>query len=176
VRDFTAVIQISTLPVFNTRQDLAFGSAIGSKFIRHDNPRHVAQTFKQLSEEALGSLCIPAALNQHIEHVAMLVNGSPEVVQFASDAHEHLASRAGESHPRALPEPYVTLSRHTAPDVRPFPCRKRQCANRCGLARITRASHSLAPLGRRRNRLNLLQAQRSRKASMRCKVQVSADL
>src|SRR3954468_20417969 len=34
----------------------------------------------------------------------------------------HLASRAGESHPHALPEPYVTLSRHTAPDVRPFPC------------------------------------------------------
>src|SRR4051794_664737 len=34
-----------------------------------------------------------------------------------------LASRAGESHPHALPEPYVTLSRHTAPDVRPFLCR-----------------------------------------------------
>src|SRR4051812_40075711 len=33
-----------------------------------------------------------------------------------------MASRAGESHPHALPEPYVTLSRHTAPDVRPFPC------------------------------------------------------
>ncbi len=89
---------------------------------------------------------------------------------------DKMASRAGESHPHALPEPYVTLSRHTAPDVRPFPCRKRQCANRCGLARITRANHSLAPLGRRRNRLNLLQAQRIRKASMRCKVQVSADL
>ena len=33
------------------------------------------------------------------------------------------------------------------------------------------ANHSLAPLGRRRNRLNLLQAQRIRKASIRCKVQ-----
>ena len=30
-----------------------------------------------------------------------------------------LASRAGESHPRALLEPYVNLSIHTAPDVRP---------------------------------------------------------
>src|SRR4051812_28289615 len=61
---------------------------------------------------------------------------------------DKMASRAGESHPHALPEPYVTLSRHTAPDVRPFPCRKRQCANRCRLARMTRASQSLAPLGR----------------------------
>jgi hypothetical protein len=29
------------------------------------------------------------------------------------------ASRAEESHPRALPEPYVSLSAHTAPSVRP---------------------------------------------------------
>ena len=41
-----------------------------------------------------------------------------------------VASRAGESHPHALPEPYVTLSSHTAPDVRPFACRKRQWAKR----------------------------------------------
>src|SRR4051794_27236759 len=33
------------------------------------------------------------------------------------------ASGAGESHPRALPEPYVNLSAHTAPSVRPFACR-----------------------------------------------------
>jgi hypothetical protein len=30
------------------------------------------------------------------------------------------ASRAGESHPHALPEPYVSLSTHTAPSFRPF--------------------------------------------------------
>src|SRR3954470_19945630 len=30
------------------------------------------------------------------------------------------ASRAGEFHPHALPEPYVSLSTHTAPDVQPL--------------------------------------------------------
>ena len=30
-------------------------------------------------------------------------------------------SRAEEFHLRALPEPYVNLSIHTAPDVRPLP-------------------------------------------------------
>ncbi len=39
---------------------------------------------------------------------------------------QRLASRAGESHPHALPEPYVSLSTHTAPDVRPARCRSRQ--------------------------------------------------
>ncbi len=32
-----------------------------------------------------------------------------------------LASRPGDSHPQALPEPCLNLSAHTAPDVRPFP-------------------------------------------------------
>jgi hypothetical protein len=31
------------------------------------------------------------------------------------------SSRPEEFHPRALPEPCVTLSSHTAPDVRPLP-------------------------------------------------------
>ena len=36
-------------------------------------------------------------------------------------ARRDCASRAEEFHPRALPEPYVNLSIHTAPDVRPLP-------------------------------------------------------
>ena len=162
--------------MFDTRQDLTFRGTIGPEFIRHDDSRRVAQALQQLAKEALGCLRVAPALNQNVEHVAMLVDGSPELVLPAAMRIDDLASRAGESHPRALPEPYVTLSRHTAPDVRPLPCRRRQCANRCGLVRITRANHSLAPLGRRRSRLNLLQAQRIRKASIRCKVQVNADL
>ena len=35
-------------------------------------------------------------------------------------------SRAEESHPRALPEPYVNLSAHTAPSARPCPYRSGQ--------------------------------------------------
>jgi len=32
-----------------------------------------------------------------------------------------MSSRPEESHLWALPDPYVNLSIHTAPDVRPFP-------------------------------------------------------
>ena len=32
-----------------------------------------------------------------------------------------MSSRPGEFHPQALPEPCMTLSSHTAPDVRPSP-------------------------------------------------------
>jgi hypothetical protein len=38
------------------------------------------------------------------------------------------SSRPEDSHLRALPDPYVNLSIHTAPDVRPFPWQSCQCA------------------------------------------------
>ena len=86
------------------------------------------------------------------------------------------ASRAGESHPRALPEPYVSLSTHTAPSVRPWPCKSGQWANRPGDDRITRASQFRAPRGRCRRRLNLRRTHLTIKASIRRKVGYSADL
>src|SRR3954463_2695309 len=68
---------------------------------------------------------------------------------LAGDHQAHLASRAGESHPHALPEPYVTLSRHTAPDVRPFPCRKRRRGKRHAARQGAVSVLSGAPYGYR---------------------------
>ena len=79
--------------MFNAWQDLTFGGAIGSKFIGHDDPGHVAQTLQQLAKEALGCLRVAAALHQYVEHVSVLINRSPEVVQFASDADKHLVQK-----------------------------------------------------------------------------------
>ena len=39
-----------------------------------------------------------------------------------------VSSRPEDSHLRALPDPYVNLSIHTAPDVRPFPWQSCQWA------------------------------------------------
>ena len=52
-------------------------------------------------------------------------------------------SRPGDFHPEALAEPYVTLSRHTAPIKEP-PRILAQCANRCGERRDTVATPRLA--------------------------------
>src|SRR6266446_5543265 len=71
-----------------------------------------------------------------------------------------VSSRPEGSHLRALPDPYVNLSIHTAPDVRPFPWQSRQWAKSVGFARRSRSNQSRAPLVLRRNRLNLRRAQR----------------
>jgi hypothetical protein len=46
-----------------------------------------------------------------------------------------MTSRPRDFHPRALPEPYVNLSIHTAPDVRPLPWHSGQWAKSVGFAR-----------------------------------------
>jgi hypothetical protein len=71
-----------------------------------------------------------------------------------------MSSRPEGSHLRALPDPYVNLSIHTAPDVRPFPWQSCQCAKSVGFTRRSRSNQSRAPLVLRRNRLNLRRAQR----------------
>jgi hypothetical protein len=76
--------------MFHARQDLAFGDTIASEFISHNHPQHIAQTLQQLAKEALGRRLVTAALEQNVKHVPMLVDGPPEIMQFASDANEHL--------------------------------------------------------------------------------------
>jgi hypothetical protein len=103
MRDLTAVVQISALPMFNAGQDLTLGGPIGSEFIRHDDSGHVAQTLQQLAKEALGRLRVAAALDQHIKHVAVLVYRPPEVVQLAADADKYLIQKPFVSWSRSAP-------------------------------------------------------------------------
>ena len=51
-----------------------------------------------------------------------MIHGAPEVVRFTIDPGEQ-SSGAGESHPRALTEPYVNLSIHPALIVQPLTVR-----------------------------------------------------
>ena len=62
-----------------------------------------------------------------------------------------LSSRPGDSHPQALPEPCMTVSSHTAPDVQPLPWHRTQCAKRCRFARRKRSNQSRACRRRRRH-------------------------
>ena len=56
-----------------------------------------------------------------ISGIPVLVLGPAMTDHPGFDPMHDLTSRAEEFHLRALPEPYVNLSIHTAPDVRPLP-------------------------------------------------------
>src|SRR4051812_10208110 len=78
------------LPMLNTRYDLSFGRAVAREFVGDHHARCDALLLEQLPQQALGSLCIPAALNQDIEHGSVLVNGAPQPMLSACNADYHL--------------------------------------------------------------------------------------
>src|SRR3954447_12454006 len=78
-------------------------------------------------------------------------------------------SSPGGLHPRALSEPCVKVSLHTAPTVEPVgraPCR--QCANNAGNADATSASFRRARRLARRNRLYFRTIHFTRNGLIRC--------
>jgi len=75
-------------------------------------------------------------------------------------------SRPGESRPRALAEPYVRLSPHTAPIVQPRPWSRAQWANRRGWRRAMRSSQCRDLRRCRRRDLNFRCAHRASILSM----------
>ena len=80
--------------------------------------------------------------------------------------HDDEVSRPGELHPQALAEPYVNVSAHTAPSIRP-PGRRPswyQWANNLGSRPATPMSQCAARRGCRRRRLYFRMAQRTRRS------------
>ena len=104
---------------------LRLGRTVGAQFVGDQHLGCKALFLEQLAHELRGCPLVAPSLHQQIENLAFVVDRPPQPELLAADQDGHLASRAGDSHPHALPEPYVTLSSHTAPDVRPFA--KRLC-------------------------------------------------
>src|SRR3954468_16431259 len=94
---------------------LRLRGAVARQLVRDHDTRRPRLPLQQLAKQTLGGPLVAPALDQDVEHDPILVDSPPEPALRSPDHQAHLASRAGESHPHALPEPYVTLSRHTAP-------------------------------------------------------------
>src|SRR3954452_14534462 len=116
------VVQAFMSSMLDPRHDLLLCGPVARQLVCDHNTGRAHLLLQKLAKQTLGGLLVAPALDQNVEHDPILVHGPPEPVLLSADHQAPLASRAGESHPHALPEPYVTLSRHTAPGVRPFPC------------------------------------------------------
>ncbi len=86
---FGAIVEVTALPMFHTRQQLTLGRTITGQIVGDDHSRHVGAALQQLAEERLGGRFVAAALDQDVEHVAVLIDGPPAVVSFAIDREKH---------------------------------------------------------------------------------------
>jgi hypothetical protein len=84
------IVETFMLSVLHTGQHLLFSCCIARQLIRDQHAWNILIAREQLPKELLGSLFVPSALHQDILHVAMLIDRSPQIMQFASDFKKYL--------------------------------------------------------------------------------------
>ena len=84
------IVQAFVHAVLHARERLLFGRAIAGQLIRDQYTWDVVASLEQFPKELLGSLFVRSALHEDIEHISMLINCSPQLVQFAVDFEKDL--------------------------------------------------------------------------------------
>jgi hypothetical protein len=97
---FGTIIGVAMLPMLHAGEDLPFDCAVARQFIRNDHPGDIPQAFEELPEELLGRGLVTPPLHQDIEHVAVLIDGAPQILPLATNGEKHfiqvpLVARSG---------------------------------------------------------------------------------
>ncbi len=134
VRILRPIVQPSMLAMLDTRQYLTLGSPVACKLIGNNHVRCVRAAFQESAEELPCCGLVSPALHTDVEHDALLVNRSPEIVLFAVDLQEAfiqvpLVSKLRTSAPKfvgilltELPRPpsHGFIAEHNAASRYPF--------------------------------------------------------
>ena len=104
-----SVVESFVLPMLNALQDLSFCCPIPREFIRDDHPWNRLKSLEQFAEKSLGRLCVASALDQDIEHIAILIHRSPEGVLLATNGEKHLVHMPLVAIMRAMTASFVGL-------------------------------------------------------------------
>jgi len=90
MRDLGSVIRVLIGTVHDRRHHDARGDAVASQLVGDEPARGAALPFQQLPEEPNGGVAIPSRLHQHVQHVAVLIHGSPQVLLAAVNPDKEL--------------------------------------------------------------------------------------
>ncbi len=64
--------------------------AIAPQFVGHEQHRLCPLALQELTEEALCGTAITPRLDEEVDHIAVLVDGTPEILPLALDRNEEL--------------------------------------------------------------------------------------
>ena len=83
VGDFGSVVLVAGGAVRNVRHHSAAGSGTAAQLVRHESSGLPALPAQQFMEEAFGGPLVTPRLDKDIDHVAVLIDGPPEIVPAA---------------------------------------------------------------------------------------------
>src|SRR5687768_11611684 len=78
------------LAVLHPRQNFLFCGTIALELVRNDHPRDILAALEPHAEERLGGCLVAPALHQDIKHVAILIDGPPQVMALTVDRQKDL--------------------------------------------------------------------------------------
>ena len=90
MRYLGAIVRIFLSVVRHGWQDCPLRSTIALQFVGDDPERFLTLAPNQSAQESLACTLIAARLQQNVDHVTVLVDGTPEILQLAVDSKEDL--------------------------------------------------------------------------------------
>src|SRR5215217_7963098 len=105
---------------------VCLGGVVAGQLVRNHHTRHAGLLLQQLAEQALGGPLVAPALDENVEHEAILVDGPPEPMLLSPDHQAHfvevpLVSRVWQLAADLVGEALAELARPLAHgDVRAF--------------------------------------------------------
>ena len=102
VRVLCAVVQALVWAMPDTRHYFGLSRRIATELICDDRARCIAQPLEQFAQETLSGPFIALGLHQNVEHFAILVDGSPQILEFAIDSQKYLIQVPSVAEPAAL--------------------------------------------------------------------------
>ena len=85
MRVLRPIIETLVLPVLDAGRDLLLRGPIAGQLVGDHDARRPALPLQQLAQQALGGALIAPALDQHVEHDAVLVHRTPQPVLLAGN-------------------------------------------------------------------------------------------
>ena len=90
VKDFGSMVGILAGVVLRSRKDVARCDPVAFELVSEQTVGGLALTIQHLANEPLGGMRIAFALYEDFEHLTVLIDSPPEIVNLTIDANEHL--------------------------------------------------------------------------------------
>ena len=112
MRAFCSIVLVPLRTMNDRRHHEAMRRRVAAKLVGNQTPRRPALPFQQLAEKACGGTPIAPGLDEDVDHIAVLVNGTPQILPPALDVHEQFVQVPGVAQ-ASSPAPERTGVRRT---------------------------------------------------------------
>ena len=89
MRDLCSVVRVACGDMLDRGHHGSVRGTVAAKLVGDQPSRLAPLPLHQLAEEPLGSAGVAPSLDQNVDHVAILIYRTPEVVALPADRHEY---------------------------------------------------------------------------------------